>query len=108
MQTLTNDESAVLKVLIDEEPGYVPWPVIADETGLDEAAVHRAALGLISKAMVECVTEGGIGYERSATQRALDGTPFPGRPGYLTARCGHAISGSEWRVGIRTCEHCGC
>lgn len=34
------------------------------------------------------------------------GTPFPGRPGYLTGRCGHAVAGSEWRAGFRVCERC--
>lgn len=32
------------------------------------------------------------------------GTPFPGRPGYLTGFCGHAVAGTEWRAGFRTCE----
>jgi hypothetical protein len=34
------------------------------------------------------------------------GHPFPGRPGYLTGRCGHAIAGSEWVAGFRNCERC--
>jgi hypothetical protein len=34
------------------------------------------------------------------------GTPFPGRPGYLTGLDGHAVAASEWRAGFRTCEHC--
>lgn len=34
------------------------------------------------------------------------GEPFPGRPGYFTGFCGHAVAGSEWRAGFRTCEHC--
>jgi hypothetical protein len=32
--------------------------------------------------------------------------PFPGRPGYVTGTCGHAVAGSEWRVGFRECERC--
>jgi hypothetical protein len=36
-----------------------------------------------------------------------DGTPFPGRPGYVTGQCGHAVAGSEWRAGFRNCERCG-
>ena len=35
------------------------------------------------------------------------GHPFPGRPGYFTGRCGHAVAGSEWRAGFRNCERCG-
>ncbi|MDA8320416.1 MAG: hypothetical protein M0030_11495 [Actinomycetota bacterium] len=34
------------------------------------------------------------------------GTPFPGRPSCLTGFCGHAVAGSEWRAGFRTCERC--
>lgn len=34
------------------------------------------------------------------------GKPFPGRPGYVTGQCGHAVAGSEWRAGYRVCEHC--
>lgn len=34
------------------------------------------------------------------------GHPFPGRPGYITGDCQHAVAGSEWRAGIRKCERC--
>lgn len=34
------------------------------------------------------------------------GEPFPGREGFVTGLCGHAVAGSEWRAGFRTCEHC--
>lgn len=37
----------------------------------------------------------------------LPGTPFPGRPGYVTGTCGHAVALSEWRCGFRNCERCG-
>jgi hypothetical protein len=37
----------------------------------------------------------------------LAGTPFPGRPGYVTGKCGHAVAGSEWNAGFRNCERCG-
>jgi hypothetical protein len=36
------------------------------------------------------------------------GTPFPGRTGYVTGRCGHAVAGSEWEAGYRVCERCPC
>jgi hypothetical protein len=109
VKAYTNDERAVLRVLIDQEPGYVFWGILAEEAGLSEAAVHRAALGLIGKGVVACVTgedAGYLGYERSEAQRALDGAPFPGRPGFVTARCAHAMAESEWRSGFRICEHC--
>jgi hypothetical protein len=35
------------------------------------------------------------------------GHPFPGRPGYVTGNCGHAVAGSEWAAGFRNCERCG-
>lgn len=35
------------------------------------------------------------------------GSDFPGRPGFVTGRCGHAVAGSEWRAGFRNCERCG-
>jgi hypothetical protein len=35
------------------------------------------------------------------------GHPFPGRAGYLTGRCRHAVALSEWRAGFRNCERCG-
>lgn len=28
------------------------------------------------------------------------------RPGYVPGDCGHAMAGSEWRAGLRKCEHC--
>lgn len=34
------------------------------------------------------------------------GEPFPGRPGYVTGHCGHAVAGSEWKAGYHTCEQC--
>jgi hypothetical protein len=34
------------------------------------------------------------------------GTPFPGRHGYVTGTCGHAVAGSEWNAGYRKCERC--
>lgn len=34
------------------------------------------------------------------------GHPFPGRPGYITGLDGHAVAGSEWKVGYRICERC--
>lgn len=36
----------------------------------------------------------------------LSGSMFPGRPGYLTGTCGHAVAQSEWKAGFRTCERC--
>jgi hypothetical protein len=35
------------------------------------------------------------------------GHPFPGRPGYVTGYCGHAVAWSEWAARFRNCEHCG-
>jgi hypothetical protein len=32
--------------------------------------------------------------------------PFPGRPGYVAADCGHPIAAGEWQVGFRTCSSC--
>lgn len=32
------------------------------------------------------------------------GEPFPGRDGYVTGICGHAVAASEWRAGFVTCE----
>lgn len=40
------------------------------------------------------------------TVNQAEGLPFPGRPDYLTGRCGHAVAGSEWKAGYRTCERC--
>jgi hypothetical protein len=37
---------------------------------------------------------------------SVAGTPFPGRPGYVTGTCGHAVAGSEWDAGYRKCEGC--
>jgi hypothetical protein len=34
------------------------------------------------------------------------GEPFPGRKGFVTGLCGHAVAGSEWAAGFRTCERC--
>jgi hypothetical protein len=28
------------------------------------------------------------------------------RPGYVVGQCGHAVAGSEWAAGFRTCERC--
>lgn len=35
------------------------------------------------------------------------GEPFKGREeGFVTGVDGHAVAGSEWAAGFRTCEHC--
>jgi hypothetical protein len=31
---------------------------------------------------------------------------FPGRPGSVTADCGHPVVAGEWRIGFRTCGSC--
>lgn len=31
------------------------------------------------------------------------GLPFPGRPGYVTGRCQHAVSVTDWQMGFRVC-----
>lgn len=39
------------------------------------------------------------------------GDPIPaawtgGMAGFVVAKCGHRIAGSEWRAGFRVCERC--
>jgi hypothetical protein len=49
----------------------------------------------------------GLTYDQDApVSPAVVGRPFPGRPGYVTGECGHAVAGSEWQAGFRRCEHC--
>lgn len=46
--------------------------------------------------------------ERSCaiTDAAVIGTPFPDRPGFLVATCGHPVAEGEWGEGWRACENC--
>ena len=37
---------------------------------------------------------------------SIIGTPFPGRPGYVTGTCGDPVDEDEWNAGHRTCEGC--
>lgn len=53
----------------------------------------------------ECGME--LWWDGEGEEEDLAGTPFPGRPGYVTGTCGHAVAGSEWRAGFRNCERCG-
>jgi hypothetical protein len=102
---LSRSERAVLDVLKMAEPCYALWDDIAMTADLSEATVRRAAQGLIGRGIAKRKREDGtgcVGYYRT-----LAGSPFPGRPGYVTGLCEHAVAGSEWRSGYRNCERCG-
>jgi MarR family len=112
---LTATERAIMEAVFDgtirtsggEHHGMYP-STLARRVGRSESTVVRLARSLAARGLLERQQDGDTGdsYWRTTTA----GTLFPdllGRPGRVTALCGHGIAGSEWRAGFRWCEQCG-
>jgi hypothetical protein len=102
---LSPSEAAIFAIIKMADPCYVYWDDLAIMASLSESTVRRVTRSLAGKGLVERVQEKRtnlVGYART-----LAGSPFPGRPGYVTGLCAHAVAGSEWRAGRRWCERCG-
>lgn len=67
---------------------------------LRELEDRREAVHAIAESVAVCTPECAHAPGETA------GRPFPGRAGYVTGECGHAVAGSEWRAGFRSCERC--
>jgi hypothetical protein len=78
---------------------------------------QEASEARIAKVLLRCwrVAYGEIRDDEAAAAEALHaagqaaspGSPFPGRPGYMTGTCGHPVAAREWLGGFRNCDGCG-
>jgi hypothetical protein len=111
---LTDTERAIMEAVYEgtiryggaEHHGMYGF-TIANRVRRSLSTVDRLTRSLAAKGLLERCRDGDAGdaYWRTTTA----GTPFPdplGRPGRVTALCGHSIAGSEWRSGFRWCEQC--
>ena len=104
---LTETEKRVMDAVwtgtVNHQRMYTSW--VAEAISRSESTTARLANNLARKGFLERCQEKHAEYV--FWEPAVAGQPFPGRPGYLTGLCGHAVAGSEWRAGCRWCERCG-
>jgi hypothetical protein len=85
----------------------MPWPTEADDRTCPECGLvyERGPVDIGAGARIKHHPD--LTDDQDAeVDPAVVGTPFPGRDGYVTGQCGHAVAGSEWDAGFRTCERC--
>jgi hypothetical protein len=104
--TLTDFEGTEVTVCRD----YTTLELPSVQIERDQFDVLRKIIDEAEAAIVACeleMAEDELTDDQDAeVDPAVVGTPFPGRTGYVTGQCGHAVAGSEWRAGFRTCERC--
>jgi hypothetical protein len=81
---------------------------VCAERNAELGLTYQDVLQIVYSSMLVSPNAFGLTSDQDApVDPAVWGKPFPGRPGYVTGQCGHAVAGSEWEAGCRYCEHCG-
>ena len=114
MTTTNPDAHVTVGDVLDFEGDPVTVRRDFDTLVISQMAINREGIARLRK-ILDDGEAAIVAYEEA--QRLADeariaaadasAVPFPGRAGYVTGDCGHAVARSEWRAGLRNCERCG-